>query len=198
MSILMSIVGLIGLTFASAAAGMLVCFVLWYAFKLVRHPEWGPVLVVLPVMLALADKLPDSEFLRRSLVFAAILAGPFSIAGLAWRLGLRDRDRATAELESDPKRESYSSIEKKSLSNHYARYPAITGCICEDRRPSPGEVKRVALRIWHEALVARGRTPTFRERRIVLRAARAALEGIPTHQLDANGGCNLGVERQLA
>jgi hypothetical protein len=181
MSMLMSIVGLIGLTLTSAAAGMFVCSALWYAFRLVRHPEWGPVLVVLPIVLALADKLPDSEFLRRSLVFAAIFAGPFSIAGLAWRLGLRERDRATAGLESDPRRESYTSIEKMSPSNGYARYPAITGCICEDRRPSPGEVKRVALRIWHEALVARGRTPTFRERRIVIRAARAALEGIPIH-----------------
>ena len=181
MSILMSIVGLIGLTLASAAAGVLVCFVLWYAFKLVRHPEWGPVLVVVPIVLALANKLPDSEFLRRSLVFAAIFAGPFSIAGLAWRLSLRDRDRATAGMEPGAEPESRRSIGTMRSSDHYARYPAITGCICENRRPSPGEVKRVALRIWHEALLAQGRTLTFRDKRIVLRAARAALEGIPTH-----------------
>lgn len=176
----LAIVRSVGLILASAATGIFVCLVLWHAFKLLRHPEWGPPLILFPITLALAGQLPDSEFLRRSLVFAAVFACPFWLAGLAWRHGLRDRGCAARRSDVLAEPVPSNAIEALLSSDHYPRYPAIAGCICDDRRANAGELKRVALRMWREGLVAAYPTPGFRERRVVLRAARVALEGEPT------------------
>jgi hypothetical protein len=177
MYMVFSIARSVGSIFASAMAGMLLCLALWYAFRLIRHPEWGPPLIIVPIALAFADGLPDSEFLRRSLVFAAILAGPFWIAGLAWRLGARERIPPVRRLDVDPRSTPSDGVDAAGASSRYARYPVITSCICENRRANPGEVKRVARRIWRETLAASYPAPRFAEGRIALRAARAALEG---------------------
>lgn len=76
----------IGLVVGSLAAGILLCWLLWLLFRIGRHPAWGPPLVVVPAMLALAGKLPDSEFLHMALVFALLFAAPFWIAGRTWRM----------------------------------------------------------------------------------------------------------------
>lgn len=62
----------IGLIVGSLAAGILLCWSLWFIFKLLRHPAWGPPIVVAPALLALAGKLPHSEFLQLSLVFSVV------------------------------------------------------------------------------------------------------------------------------
>ena len=60
-------------------------------------------------------------------------------------------------------------------------YPAITRCLCEGCRPERDEVRRVAGRIWKEGFARRlnqtGQNTTFAARRLVLRAAMAALTG---------------------
>lgn len=163
----------IGLTLASAAAGILLCLSSWLIFRLVRHPQWGPALMLVPVALAMTGKVPDSEFLRRTLVFAAAAAGPFWIAGLVWCANRGHRPAASpAFADTAP-----AVGAGPSGAPPYPRYPAIAACICEARRPSPDEVRKVTRRIWQEAFVARYPRPGFAERRTALRAARAALEG---------------------
>jgi hypothetical protein len=159
----------IGSTLASAAAGILLCWSLWLVFRLVRHPHWGPPLILVPFACALAGLLPDSEFLRRTLIFAVASVGPFWVAGLIWRANRREYPNIPAgPADSTP-------VAGPPL--HYPRYPAIAACICENRRPSRGELKKVMVRIWREAFAARYPSPGFAERRRVVRAARAALEG---------------------
>lgn len=160
----------IGLTLASALAGILLCAALWLVFRLVRHPEWGPPLIIVPVALAVAGALPDSEFLHRTLIFAAAAVGPFYIAGLIWRANRRkDTDRDAAPVAPPPG----AAIP----SDHPYHYPAIAACIREDRRPSPGELKKVTRRIWREVYADRDPAAGFAARRSALRAAKASLEG---------------------
>lgn len=75
----------------SFAAGILLCWLLWMLFRIIRHPAWGPPLVVAPVILAFAGRLPSSEFLHMALVFALVAAIPFWAEGKAWRVRWRDR-----------------------------------------------------------------------------------------------------------
>jgi hypothetical protein len=169
MQMVLVIAQTLALTLASAVTGIVLCGSLWLLFRLIGHPQWGPPLIVVPVVFAMAGQLPDSEFLRRTLIFAAAAVGPFCIAGLVWRANRRDRRRARTGSDA--------AVPAASPPSRYLRYPAIAACICEDRRPSHGELKSVTMRIWREAFAARYPTPGFAERRAVLRAARAALEG---------------------
>lgn len=79
----------IGLVVGSLAAGILLCWLLWMLFRIVRHPAWGPPLVAAPAILALTGQLPESEFLDMALIFAVVAAAPFWVAGRSWR---RNRD----------------------------------------------------------------------------------------------------------
>ncbi|WP_066824335.1 hypothetical protein [Sphingomonas mali] len=93
MQILLVIVESIGLVVGSIAAAILLCWLLWSAFRLIRHPAWGPPIVILPVILWAANMLPRSEFLRMTLVFALLAAIPFWIEGRAWRAAWIERKR---------------------------------------------------------------------------------------------------------
>jgi len=93
MQILLVIVESIGLVVGSIAAAILLCWLLWSAFRLIRHPAWGPPIVILPVILWAANMLPRSEFLRMTLVFALLAAVPFWIEGRAWRVTWIERKR---------------------------------------------------------------------------------------------------------
>jgi hypothetical protein len=60
-------------------AASLLCWLLWNVFRLLHRPAWA-MWSLLPVpVLALAGKLPDSEFLGMTLAFAAIGTIPFWI-----------------------------------------------------------------------------------------------------------------------
>ncbi|GAA0333958.1 hypothetical protein GCM10009087_50260 [Sphingomonas oligophenolica] len=167
----------IGLCLGSLVAGILSCWLLWAAFKLVRHPEWGPPLVAVPAALALAGRLPSSEFLDMTLVFAAVAAIPFWSAGREWRAAWLTRDpRAPAEPSAPVRIEAVAGPDRNTT-RIYPRYPAMTGCICEARRPAPAEIKKVASRIWRESFVPQGPDTSFATRRALLRAAKASLEG---------------------
>lgn len=161
----------IGLCLGSLTAGILSCWLLWAIFKQVRHPEWGPPLVAVPVLLALAGQLPKSEFLDMTLVFATVAAIPFWSAGREWRAAWRNRDVPAPAVPSAPVR-----IEPDAAPP-YRRYPAMTACIREGRRPAHDEVKTVALRIWRESFAARNADTSFAVRRALMRAAKASLEG---------------------
>jgi uncharacterized membrane protein len=84
-SAILLIVESIGLIVGSITAGILFCWVLWLAFRIIGHPAWGPPMIVVPIAFALAGKLPDSPFLKMALVFAIIAAVPFWFEGRAWR-----------------------------------------------------------------------------------------------------------------
>lgn len=166
----------IGLCLGSLAAGIFSCWLLWAIFKAVRHPAWGPPLVVVPVILGLAGKLPDSEFLKMTLVFALVAAVPFWSAGRDWRAARLNGDRAPAIADTPFPIEDAIDADL-APAPPYRRYPAITACMCEGRRPAHDEVKKVALRIWRESFAMRNPDTSFATRRALLRAARASLEG---------------------
>ncbi|MGN6817825.1 MAG: hypothetical protein ACTHJR_04055 [Sphingomonas sp.] len=91
MHILSVIVESLGLIIGSVVAAILICWFLWSAFRLIRHPAWGPPIVVVPVILWAANMLPRSEFLRMTLVFALLAAIPFWVEGRAWRAAWIER-----------------------------------------------------------------------------------------------------------
>jgi hypothetical protein len=75
----------IGLTIGSLVAAALLCWLLWKAFGLVRHPELTAAALLSLLVLALFGRLPNSEFLRMVLMFALVAAVPLWIAGRTWR-----------------------------------------------------------------------------------------------------------------
>jgi len=61
---------------------------------------------------------------------------------------------------------------------HYPTlYPVLAACIAQDRAPLPDELEHVAQRIMREGSV--GTSGTLLDRRLAVRAARAALIGAP-------------------
>jgi len=174
MWIFLFIVEAIGLCLGSLAAGVLSCWLLWTIFKLVRHPELGPLLLVVPVILGVMGKLPASEFLNMSLVFGSVAAIPFWSAGREWRAARRARD-VVAAPEAPLQIEAIAGRDAVPAPPYL--YPAITACMCEGRPAARDEVKKVALRIWRESFVPRSPNASFAVRRALWRAARASLEG---------------------
>ena len=74
-------------------------------------------------------------------------------------------------------------------------YPAITACIRDQRSPTRDEIRLVASRLWREGLALRfgpeSAPANFAARRILLRAAVAALSG-----RTSSDGHGYSVERQ--
>ena len=93
MRILLVIAESIALIVGSVAAAILLCWLLWHAFRLIRHPAWGPPIVVVPVIFWAANMLPRSDFLRMTLLFALLAAIPFWVEGRAWRVAWIERQR---------------------------------------------------------------------------------------------------------
>lgn len=75
----------VGEAIGSLVTAALLCWLLWDAFKLARHPAWAAWAVLIVLALALLGKLPKSEFLDMALAFAAIGTVPLWVAGRAWR-----------------------------------------------------------------------------------------------------------------
>jgi hypothetical protein len=176
MNVLSIIVESIGLMFGSMAAGLLVCWSLWSGFKLIGHPEWGPPFVLVPAALALVGRLPKSQFLAMTLIFATLAIVPFCAEGIAWRRLTRRRDGGLSQDRSG--RGALVEPPTSVMPRH--RYPAITGCIGEHRKPDPYELKKVAARILREGLDARQLGTGIAGKRAALRVAKVALEGVWT------------------
>ena len=173
MYVILIILGSIALMIGSMAAGILSCWLLWSGFKRVGHPEWGPPIVLIPGAFALVGHLPVSEFLALTLIFAGLAVVPFCAEGLAWRARRDHRDHDGSQEQG----EATTIDHLPNASDYSRRYPAIAGCICEARRPTPDELKKVALRTLRETFGARYPILGFSEKRAALRAAKAALEG---------------------
>lgn len=75
-------------------AAFLASWLAWSAFKLVRHPEWGPLLVFILGLFFLRHRL-GSSFVQVILLFSAI------ITLICWWEGSLWRARRTKRLESD-------------------------------------------------------------------------------------------------
>lgn len=167
----------VGLIVGSLLAAGLLCGGLWYGFRLVLHPGWAAVVVLILVVLALGGRLPKTEFLDMTLTFAAIAAAPLWIAGRAWCRQLREEADNQSQLEerrSDEPAPAQAPRERRI-------YPAITGCIGEERLPTRDELHFVASRLWREGFALRfgpqSTSASFAARRAILRAAAAALCG---------------------
>ena len=179
MQLILMVVESIGLVIGSLAAAVLLCSFLWYAFVLVRHPEWGASVILILVGLALIGELPHGLFLDMTFMFAVIAALPLWIAGRAWRKqSQKQLDSLGEEVVTSSPQEGMLSAETEFRSRIY---PAITACICEERSPSRDEVHLVASRLWREAFAHRfgsqNGPASFAARRVLLRAAIAALRG---------------------
>ncbi len=165
--------GSIGLMIGSMMAGVLVCWLLWSAFKVARHPAWGPPLILIPVILALAGRLPTSPFLVMTLIFASLGIVPFCLEGIAWR-----KRECLGDSDHPARLASFTPIARSPNPKvPTRRYPAITGCIGEGRTADPAELKKVAARILKEGLGARQPRSGIAVKRAALRAAKVALEG---------------------
>ncbi|GHH25102.1 hypothetical protein GCM10008023_38050 [Sphingomonas glacialis] len=179
MPLILMVVEAIGLVIGSLTATVLLCWFLWCAFRLVRHPEWGASVILILLLLAFAGELPKSQFLNMTLMFAVLAAVPLWFAGRAWRKESVQQLVNSAEQGVAPSpREAIASTETV-LSPRL--YPAITACICEERPPTRDEIHVVASRLWREGFAQRFGSQTmpasFAARRVLVRAATAALSG---------------------
>lgn len=84
MHVLVVIVGAIALIVGSLVVAFLLCLGSSELFRLIRHPDWGPLAVVVGVVALLF--YPTSEFVRVTAVLAVFMAIPFWIEGRSWRL----------------------------------------------------------------------------------------------------------------
>ena len=94
MDMLLVIAESVGLIVGSAAAAILLCWLLSRLFRTIRHPAWGPPVVVVLVVLWAVGMLPRSDFLHMTLMFALLVAIPFWVEGRAWRIAWIERQRA--------------------------------------------------------------------------------------------------------
>ena len=165
----------------SLAAAVMMCWLLWFIFRSLRHPAWAAVAILLLVALACTGHLPPSPFLQMVLAFAALGAIPLWTEGRAWRH--RASYDAPRRPSGRPGRMAPPTLVPRP---GYGPYPAITACIGQDRQADREEVRMVAARIWRETCQARGMrwdaTPSFAVRRRILRTAKYAMSGeIPAH-----------------
>ena len=83
MHFILIILGSIGLIVGSLTAAFLWCFGFWHLFRMVGHPDWGPILAILVVPAVFA--LPPNEFLRMTAILILLFAVPSWFEGRAWR-----------------------------------------------------------------------------------------------------------------
>lgn len=179
MQLILMVVEAIGLIVGSLAAAVLLCWFLWYSFRLVMHPEWGVSMVLMLLLLALAGELPKSQFLDITLTFVVVAAVPLWFAGRAWREEGRQHFAKPPEQDGAPSAGEAIAPTETAVSPRL--YPAITACICEERPPTRDEIRVVASRLWREGFAQRFESQTipvsFAARRTLVRAATAALSG---------------------
>lgn len=84
----MNLISLIFQTLGIMAGGIIVAVVVswlcWSLFKLVRHPEWGPCLVFV-TLVALMWNLGASSFLQTAALFSGLFAMGCWWEGSVWR-----------------------------------------------------------------------------------------------------------------
>lgn len=179
MQLILIAAGAIGLIVGSLAAAALLCWLLWYVFRLALHPEWGAPAILIFLVLGLFGELPKSQFLEMTLTFAVVAAVPLWFAGRAWRRqrsqALKRRCEQGVDLWPSEPIAPTEAVLMPQL------YPAITACINDERSPTREEVHVVASRLWREGFAQRFGSQTvpasFAARRILLRAASTALSG---------------------
>ena len=93
MDMLLVIAESVGLIVGSAAAAILLCWLLSRLFRTIRRPAWGPPVVIVPVVLWATGVLPRSDFLHMTVMFALLAAIPFWMEGRAWRIAWIERRR---------------------------------------------------------------------------------------------------------
>lgn len=175
MLMLSILLGSLGLVIGSIAAAVAICWTGWTLFRLVRHPQWGALTVVIVLLLLFPKSFQNSELVRTAIVFAGVAAIALLFVGRdAPTPGPVGRDRS-AERQKSPD----SAREEKIMSSSPLRrkYPVLIACMGEAKRPSAREVKSVAKRIMREAFPEhevrrQSGTQLYRD---MLRAARATL-----------------------
>jgi len=91
----------LGALLAGICGAVLTCWLAWSAFKLVRHPEWGPLFVFLIGLFLLRHRL-GSSFVQVILLFSAVFTMMCWLEGGEWRArrarkGRLERDRRDTE-----------------------------------------------------------------------------------------------------
>lgn len=94
-------IGAVLLTLAGAiVATIAVGWISWSAFKLVRHPEWGPCLLFVGLMVVICTRHSSSSFLQTAAIFSGLAAAICWLEGGAWRA--RHQKRGPTVLASPP------------------------------------------------------------------------------------------------
>lgn len=150
MGILEAIAEGIAATVGSLAAAFLLCWLLWRLLRIVRHPAWGPPLVGLPLLLVLAGVLPGSPIIVMTLLFAAVAAVPFWSEGRRWRRQWDENPGSATDRPAPPVSAPPDAPQNLGSCTPRFSYPAIIGCIVEDRAPTREETKMVAIRVLRE------------------------------------------------
>jgi len=169
------LLGSLGLVIGSVAAAVAVCWAGWTLFRVVRHPQWGALAVVIVLLLLFPKSFQNSELVRTAIVFAGVAAIALIFVGRAAPTsGTLGRDRS-ARLQKNPNLVREEKI--MATSPLRQRYPVLIACMGEARRPNAREVKSVAKRILREAFPEREahRQSGARLYRDMLRVARATL-----------------------
>lgn len=96
MFMLTLIVEMIGAVIGGVIAAALICRLFWTAFKLLRHPEWGPLAAFVVGIALLHERIAASPFFQA----AALFCGLFAVG--CWWEGRDWRARRTARMDSRP------------------------------------------------------------------------------------------------
>jgi hypothetical protein len=79
--IVLMLAGVIG----GGVAAIALCWLFWNMFKLVRHPEWGPIVVLIGTILILRGRNASSPFLQTTALFSGLCAAGGWWGASAWR-----------------------------------------------------------------------------------------------------------------
>ena len=165
----------LGLVLGSIAGAAAVCWIAWVLFRLVRHPQWGPLVVVISLFLIFPGPFQNSELVRTTMVFAGVAAVALFLLG-----GDAGEPRSPPSKEPIDRQKIADLAQKEKdmpLIPLRRKYPVLVACMGEARRPNVREVKSVAKRILHETFPEREgqRQSGTRLYRHMLLAARATL-----------------------
>ncbi|HEX7854822.1 MAG TPA: hypothetical protein VF503_14120 [Sphingobium sp.] len=165
----------LGLVVGSIAGAVAVCWMAWALFGLVRHPQWGPLVVVIALALIFPKGFHNSELVRTTIVFASVAAVALFFTGGD------TRPPRTSPRHKSLDEQQIARLAKKEKDMPFTllrrKYPVLIACMGEARHPNVREVKSVAKRILHEAFPEHEgqRQDGTRLYRHILLAARATL-----------------------
>lgn len=108
--IILTLAGVIG----GVAAAIATCRLLWNTFRLVRHPEWDPIVVLVGGILILRGPYTSSPLLQTTALFSSLCAVGCWQEAAAWRALARTGCAATIAIIARSRDKAPSPVESRS------------------------------------------------------------------------------------